>query len=171
MTRTTNARIAGATFFFYLASGIASLMLAGRPHATVVLAMCTSFAALVSGVTLYAITREQDPDVAMLALVCRVIEGIPGPGEIYFAVGTMLFAWLLLRGRMLPIALGWLGVAGSALLVVILPMQRAGLFGGPTVWASSIAWFIRLPVLVFQIVLAVWLLTKGAGAPKPGHAA
>src|SRR2546422_5178317 len=98
MTRTTNARLAGITFLFYLVAGIASLVLAGRPHAIDVLSLLTSFAALVLGVTLYAITRVQDPDLAMLGLTCRVLEAIPGPGETYFAVGSTLFSWLLLRG-------------------------------------------------------------------------
>src|SRR6266852_5402521 len=133
MTRTTNARLAGFAFLFYFAAGVASLVLAGRPHATDVLSLLTSFAALVLGVTLYAITREQDPDLAMLGLICRVVEGTPGHGggAIFFAVGSTLFSWLLLRGRMIPVALAWLGVLASALLVVILPAQLAGFLKGP----------------------------------------
>lgn len=66
MTRTTIARVAGFTFWIYFAAGIASLLLAGNARATVVLSLVTSFSALVLGVTLYAITREQDPDLAMV---------------------------------------------------------------------------------------------------------
>ncbi len=131
MTRATNARIAGFTFLFYIAAGIASMVLKGRPHATDVLTLFTSLSALVLGVTLYAITREEDADLAMLALTCRVVEAMPGEGAFFFAVGSTLFSWLLLRGRMIPVALAWLGVLASALLVVILPLQRGGLFGGP----------------------------------------
>jgi hypothetical protein len=168
MTRRTNARIAGFTFLFYIVAGLGSMALAGRPHATDVLSLLTSFSALVLGVTLYALTREQDADLALLALTCRVIEAIPGhEGAIFFAVGSTLFAWLLLRGRMIPVALGWLGVLASLLLVVILPLQRAGLFGGPTSWASSVTWLIWLPALVFEIALALWLLLKGVATPPP----
>ena len=166
MTRTTNARIAGFTFLFYIAAGIASLILSGRPHATDVLSLLTSFSALVLGVTLYAITREQDPDLAMLALTCRVIEGIPGaPGTIYFAVGSTLFCWLLLRGRMIPVALAWLGVIASAVLAVILLLQRAGLFGGSINWFSGATWLMWFPMLVFEVTLALWLIIKGVAAP------
>src|SRR5438128_11355421 len=120
MTRRTNARVAGFAFLLYIAAGIASLALAGRAHVTDVLNLLTSFSALVLGVTLYAITRDEDPDLAMLALVCRVIESIPGHGgAIYFAVGSTVFCWLLLQGRMIPIALARLGVIASALLVVL----------------------------------------------------
>jgi hypothetical protein len=165
MTLTSNARIAGVTYLFYFAAGIATMLLSGRPHAADVLSMLTSFAALVLGVTLYAITREVDRDLAMLALLCRVLEAAPGEGTIYFAVGSTLFAWLLLRGRMIPVALAWLGVLSSALLVVIIPLQHAGLFGGPTNWSSPVAWFAWLPCLVFELTLAVWLLTKGVATP------
>lgn len=165
MTRTTNARVAGFTFLFYIASGMASLALAARPHATDVLSVCTALSALVLGVTLYSLTREQDSDLALLALVCRVIEAMPGTGQgmgaIFFAVGSTLFCWLLLRGRMIPVPLAWLGVVASALLFTVLLAQRAGLFAGATNWSSSITWMVWLPALVFEIALAFWLLIKG----------
>jgi hypothetical protein len=170
MTRRSNARIAGATLLVYFVAGIASLVLAGRAHATDVLSLLTSFCALVLGVTLYAITREQDSDLAMLGLTCRVIEAIPGEGTIYFAVGNTLFAWLLLRGRMIPIALAWLGVLAGALLVVMLLVQRAGLFGGSVNWSSPVTWLMFLPMLVFELALALWLLIKGVAMPTPRRA-
>jgi hypothetical protein len=165
MTLTSNARIAGFTFLFYIAAGITSMVLAGRPHATEALSMLTSFSALVLGVTLFAITREVDADLAMLALMCRVLEAMHGEAAMYFAVGSTLFAWLLLRGRMIPVALAWLGVLSSALLVAILPLQRAGLLGGPANWSSSLTWLAWLPCRVFELALAAWLLTRGVGTP------
>jgi len=167
MTRTTNARLAGATFLLYIVAGMASMGLRGQPGVTAVLSLVTSFAALVLGVTLYAITREVDADLALLGLICRVVEAIPGheTAAIYFAVGSTIFSWLLLRGRMVPVALARLGVLASLVLVVILPLQRAGLFGGSTGWSSSATWIMWLPMLVFEVVLALFLLIKGVRAP------
>jgi hypothetical protein len=166
MTITTNARVAGFTFWIYFAAGIGSMLLAGNAPATSVLALVTSFCALLLGVTLYAITREQDQDLAMIALACRVIEAVPGHGEIYFAVGSTIFSWLLLRGRMIPAGLAWLGFVSSLLLVVLLPMQVAGYFGGPRNWSSPVTWLVWLPLLVFELTFAVWLITKGVAAPR-----
>ena len=172
MTLRTNARIAGVTFLIYIVAGVATLALSGRPHATDVLSLLTSFAALVLGVTLYAITREQDPDLAMLGLTCRVVESLPGhAGAVFFAVGSALFSWLLLRGRMIPAALAWLGVVASVFLVAILLLQRAGLFGGAVNWFSSATWLVWLPMLVFEVMLAVWLIVKGVAAPAQRHPA
>jgi len=225
MTRTTNARIAGFTFLFYIAAGISSLVLFGRAtggegiaaklvgiaqHAsdvriTVVLFLLQCFSALVLAVTLYAITREEDRDLAMLALTCRVGEGLIGAIGIqstlgllwlataagasapdtaaaqalgayflsdnvaltatFFAVGSMLFSYLFLRGRMIPIPLAWLGVVASVLLVVGLPLQLAGFLRGPV---TSLMW---LPMLAFEVPLALWLLIKGVASPPPTRSA
>jgi len=226
MTRTTNARIAGFTFLFYIiAVGILSMVLfspaAGvegiaaklatiAEHATAVrisvfLNLLCCFSALVLAVTLYSITRDQDPDLAMLGLTCRVGEGAIGAifmfadlgllwlgtatgpdapdaatalalgaflfktgswsptiGAIFFAVGSTIFSYLLLRGRMVPVALAWLGVLASVLLVVLLPGQLAGFIKGPL-----LDW-MWLPALVFEVTLALWLLIKGVALPQIG---
>ena len=74
-------------------------------------------------------------------------------GAIFFAVGSTIFSSLLLRGRMVPPPLAWLGILASALLVVWLPLQLVGFLEG-----SMIVW---VPVSVFQLVLGLWLLMKG----------
>ncbi len=106
----------------------------------------------------------------MLALTCRVLEAVSGEATVFFAVGSTLFSWLLLRGRMIPIPLAWLGVIASVLLVVILPLQLTGLFGGPTDWSASATWLVWLPMLVYEVVLALWLLIKGVAMPTPNVA-
>lgn len=171
MTIRTNARVAGFAYWIYLVAGIGGMAVAGNASATSVLAMVTSFCALVLGVTLYAITREQDRDLAMLALACRVLEAVPGHGEIYFAVGSTIFCWLLLRGRMIPMAMAWLGLIASAFLVVLLPMQIAGFFGGPRNWSSPVTWAVWLPLLVFELTFAVWLIAKGVAVPAQRQSA
>jgi hypothetical protein len=215
MTLRTNARLAGFTFLIYIAVGIASMILYGRATAgegvtaqlatlgrhamdvriTILLTLIMNLSALVLGVTLYALTREQDRDLALLGLTCRVAEGIAGmdpsgalgllwltstgataldpaaastlgayllkmnaimgPSATFFALGSTFFSWLLLRGRMIPAPLAWLGLLASILLVVCLPFQLAGLLRGPI---ASLQW---LPMLVFEVALALWLIVKG----------
>jgi hypothetical protein len=165
MTITTNARVAGLTFWIYILSGIGTMIVAGNVPAVTVLNLLGSFSALVLGVTLYAITRGQDRDLAMMGMACRVIEAVPGHGEIYFAVGSTIFSWLLLKGRMIPAGLAWLGVVASVFLVLLLPMQIAGYFGGPRAWSSPVTWAVWLPMLGYELTLAVWLITKGVAVP------
>jgi len=215
VTHRTNARIAGIAYLLYIAVAFPSMVLSGRAtsgdgmtaklanmalHATdvriaQVLSLIGCLCALVLAVTLYAITRDEDRDLAMLGLTCRVAEGTIGAASIpvtlallgiatatgsdapdpaaaralgafvldqtwligatFFAVGSTLFSWLLLRGRMVPSWLAGLGVIASALIVVVLPLQLAEVLTG---LVTQVVW---LPVAVFEVVVAVWFIVKG----------
>jgi Domain of unknown function (DUF4386) len=223
MTRTTNARLAGLTLLLYIVTGVASMVLFGRAlggaigigaklasieqHAslvrvTIVLTLLQAAYAVVLGVTMYALTRDQDRDLALIALCCRVGEGVIAalsPVRVLgllsiatgvavavpdaavaqavgafllktggwtglisatcFAVGSLLFSYLFLRARSIPVPLAWAGVGASILLVVALPLQLAGFIEGA---AINLVW---IPMLVFEVPLGVWLLVKGVGTP------
>lgn len=78
---------------------------------------------------------------------------------------SAIFSYLFLRGRMVPVVLAWIGIVASALLVVGLPLQLAGFLSGP---ATSLMW---LPMLAFEVPLAVLLLVKGVAPPPSARAA
>ncbi len=222
MTRTTNARIAGVTLLLYIAVGITMMVVgsatsaegtaarlalfaehASRVRLNVLLSLTTCVTAVMLAVAMYAITRDEDRDVAVLALSFRVAEGmlaavapigalgllwlgtaLTGPaapdaaaadalgtlllrvrgwntliGATLFAVGSTFFSWLLLRGRMIPLPLGWLGVVASVLLAVGLPLQLVGVLRGAV---TQLMW---LPMAAFEIPLAFWLIVKGVAMP------
>jgi len=224
MTRRTNARVAGFAFLIYIAVALTGMVLSSgsmtgegtaaklasiAQHAfdmrvAIVLELLGSFCALVLAVTLYAITRDQDPDLAMLALTFRVAEGMIGAvslprmagrlwlatasgtdapdaasasalaafllklpswstniGATFFAVGSTLFAYLLLRGRIVPVALAWLGVLSSILVMVCLPLELVEILRGPI---AQLIWF---PMLAFEVTLALWLIIKGVKGAAP----
>ena len=159
-TRMTYSRIAGFTYLFYIAAGIFSLSLSNDLPVTDLLGLLLNLSALILGVTLYMLTREQGPAIALLALTCRIMDAILDQSPIFFAVGSLLFCWLLLRGRMIPASLAWLGAIASALLVIILPLQLAGALTSAS-WSDSITWLVWLPMLIFEVVFSFWLFLKG----------
>jgi hypothetical protein len=168
MTARTNARVAGAAYFLYLVVGIGSMAAASFPPARGVLAALVPFCAVTLGVTLYALTRDVDEHLALLGMALRVLEAAGGNGELFFAVGNAIFCWLLLRGRLIPSALAWLGLAWSIFLTALLLLQAGGMFGGRTDWSSPITWFVWLPLLIFELTFATRLLVKGvATRPRP----
>ena len=81
---------------------------------------------------------------------------------IFFAVGSTLFSWLLLRGRMVPAWLAALGVVASGLIAIGLPLQVLELL--PAL-VTQLMW---LPILVFELVFAGWLIVKGVATPEVG---
>jgi hypothetical protein len=168
MTISTNARLAGIAYLAYIALGIGGMVI-GSAGAGAVTGVLTSFCAIVLGVTLYAITRSQDRDLAALAMLCRVVEAVPGQGEIYFAVGNAIFCWLLLKGRLIPAPLALIGLASSAALSVLILIQTAGLLGGRMNWSSPVTWFVWLPILIFELAFAVLLLSKPGSLASNGR--
>jgi hypothetical protein len=160
----TYARVAGFTFLFYIVAGISGMALPNKSQVADLLNLLLNFSAIVLGVTLFMITREQGPGLALLALACRVMEAVHSESAIFFAVGSTLFCWLLLRGRMIPVALAWLGVLASVLWVVGLPLQLIG------VLPDSVTWFIYLPMAAFEIPFALWLIIKGVAISTPNAA-
>ena len=195
MTLTTNARVAGVTFLVYIAAGMASMAGVSGALVGVVLSLIMCLSAIVLAVTLYGITRDADADIAMLGLTFRVGEGLLGAASMpltlalrsmgtgtaleswlhdvrgfnvlvcatFFAAGSTLFCYLFLRGRMIPRFLAWLGLAASILLVIALPLQLGGVLHGPL---TQVVW---LPMLAFEVPLALWLIIKGV-APVTGRA-
>lgn len=187
MTHKTNARLAGFTFLFYIANGIAGMILFTKSvQISILLALLTCFSALVLAVTLHAITRDVDPDLALFGFSCRLIEAVLNllvvisalgllwlnarvdaellsklrlwgilTSAIFFAAGSAMFSYLLLRGRIVPTALSWLGLIASVLIVIFLPLQLIGFITGP---AFQLVW---LPMLVFELTFALWLIIKG----------
>jgi hypothetical protein len=60
---------------------------------------------------------------------------------------------------MIPIPLAGLGLLASILPSVILPLQLAS-------WALGLSfWTTWLPMLVFELTVAFWLLIRGVGRP------
>jgi hypothetical protein len=179
MTRTTAARVAGFTFLFYIAVGIGSMAGAFRGELAQAAVYAQNASAIVLAVTLFVVTRVEQPAVAALGMIFRLAEGTRRAAfalagitlaratlvdATLFAIGSLFFCWLLLSGRMLPRALAWIGVLASMLLVVCLPLQLAGLLHAPL---TILMW---MPMLAFEVPAGLWLLIRGVppGAARNG---
>jgi hypothetical protein len=212
MTVKTNARIAGFMFLFYIASGIVGMIFfdqatkgadAGAKLATIAthrsqmgiafaFALIGIFNALVLGLALYALTRETDRDLALLALIFRVVEGAINamPALAILALLSLAttaaaspdVAGLLLKVQVWTVAIGATVFAvGSALysylflrarsipawlawLGVIASVQLA--FTAPLAGLGLLrglgVGLMWLPMLVFEVTLGVLLLIRGA---------
>jgi hypothetical protein len=234
MTRKTNARLAGFMFLFYIATGITSLVLFNQATSrapgingtaaklasmaqhpttvrlTVLLTLCGFVSAVVIAVTIYSLTRDEDRDLALLAMCFRVSEGViaavAAVGALQllaiatasaragtataasdtaatnalgglllqqggwtasiaatcFVMGSTLYCYLFLRARSIPAPLGWLGLLASVLLLAALPLELAGLIRVP--------FLLWLPMLVFELAFALWLIIKGVAVPASREA-
>lgn len=220
MTRKGNSRLAGITFLLYIATGIGSLYMMGQVSAgakgaaarvaamgghemayrvNVLVTLLQAAYAVILGVTLYALTRDEDRELALLGMCSRLIEGViavistvnglallqlvtasqgtdvssaqdieswlkEAEGATFliaglcFAIGSTLFCYLFLRARTIPVSLAWLGLIASVLLVIGLPLRILEVLDlGMMIW---------MPMLVFEVWFAFWLIFKGVAAPQ-----
>jgi Domain of unknown function (DUF4386) len=148
----------------------------------------SSISTFILAAMLYAVTKHQDQNLAILALSFRAAEaalyaiGITSVltshaigdlvsnawslttniGAIFFAVGSALYSYLFFKARSIPVPLSLAGLVASLTLIVGVPLQTAA--GHSTVDGASAA--IWVPMFIFEISMGLWLLIKGAEIPE-----
>jgi hypothetical protein len=85
----------------------------------------------------------------------------PGNGlsEFCFVVGGFLFAYLFLRGRLIPRWLAWIGVVTIGAQLICIPLHIATMVPG------SIVNWLWFPILLYEVPLGIWLIVKGTESP------
>src|SRR5215470_8103730 len=163
MTARANARLAGSAFLLYIVVGITHLIVFGQAtrgadtaaqlaslaaheplaRVTILLALFEALCALTLGLTLWALTREVDRDLAVMGLCCRAGEGVLvaiSPAQ------TLALLWLANRSGATPAEAAATNALGGLLLAVGLGGLAAVCFG--------------LGSLLFS-----WLFVRGRGIP------
>jgi hypothetical protein len=109
------------------------------------LAMRSASPAAVDATTLQALKT-------LLSAAERVNFSVAG---MLFSVGSTMFCWLLMRGRLIPVGLAWIGFFASVLLVVVLPLRLGDVLSGRY---TMLVW---IPMAAFEIPAGLWMLLKG----------
>jgi hypothetical protein len=188
MTRTTNARLAGSILLLYIATGIASMVLFGRAtrgegvaerlasiaqHAslvrvTILLTLLQAAYAVVLAVTFYALTRDQDRDLAVMALACRVGEGVIAAISPVRALGLLSIATATTAAATADAAAaqalaalllrmgGWTGLVGATCFAVGSTLYsylflRARSIPVPLAWLGVLASILLVAALPLQL--------------------
>jgi hypothetical protein len=172
MTRKTNARLAGFMFLFYIATAFAGMVLfdqaadgegtaarlasiaqhAPRLRLAAVLTGVTILDALMLAVALYALTRDCDADLALLALSCRIAEGVTNAVPVI----AMMALLALAKGAAGAVAVD--AAAANALGTLLLKVQGWSTLVGATLFAvgSTLYSYLFLRARTIPVLLA-WL--------------
>lgn len=167
MTRATNARLAGLMFLLYIAMGLLAMSLfpsldgaqgaaaklaaiaaqAPRLRLSILLSQFMLVDALVLAVALYALTRDQDRDLALLALGFRIAEGVIGA---VCLLGTLGLLWVATGGG------GEALDAGSTKALGTLLLKVEG-------WSPTVGGF----AFACGSTIYAWLFLRGRSIPAP----
>lgn len=179
MSRLSSARVAGFTFLLYIAAGLLAMNLeAAAPRAAALLTLLGAMCAVVLAVTLFALTRVQDNELALLAFGFRVVEGVLGAVFISAKLAMLSAAGLAdASADVLPVvetlvrrASRWNTVVGATFFAVASTLMSYLFLAGRMIprWlallglAASLLLLAGLPLqlagaVAGQVTLMVWL--------------
>lgn len=210
MTVRANARLAGFTFLFYIAMGILPMWLfrpisspegtvaklaamAAHPtltRASALFSLINMGNALVLGAALYALTRSFDRDLALIALLFRVVEGTLAPVGAFFrrtllaiatdAAPNLALASMVLKVQGFTFLLGsTCFAAGSTIFAFLFLRSRSipvwlawlGFIGSLLILIglplqilallpSPLDSLMWIPIAFFEVIFAFWLLFR-----------
>jgi hypothetical protein len=184
------ARLAGFMYLFVIAADILGMVLASRPDGAGALhriglssqligSLCTVLLAM----GLYVAVKPIDNNLALLALVFRLVEAAGGlqlvsafdesqlPAHatvhsavhsaapyvpaLFFSAGSTIFFYLFLKSTYIPKVLSVLGLVGSVLFAIV--------SFGCLIWPEHAAMLQPgwIPMAVAEISVGLWLLVKG----------
>ena len=136
MTKRTEGKIAGFAYLSYIVFALSSAVLSGRTTAgNDVSQKLMQIATTPTGGAGRAL---HDP-----ALVSEILHRPDGFNEFCFVVGGFFFAYLFLRGRLIPRWLGWIDVITIGAQLIWVPLGSATMLPGSLVnWL----WFPFCPM-------------------------
>lgn len=166
------ARVVGSLFITATAAGVVSASTQGTTRGLCVFLMAVAVAFIAP--VLFPILRQHGEGLAMAYVVARTLEAVflmtaiapianvqidelwGHAGAIYFCVSVVLLNALLFRSRLVP---RWISVWA---LVAVVPYAVGAALVLLDVHAPTAPLFV--PLAINEMVLAVWLLTKGFSA-------
>jgi hypothetical protein len=137
---------------------LAVMALCCRVAEGTIIVMATLFliASSVIATNVSAGTAADPPAFIALAAILFEVEGSTGLiAGLCFAFGSVIYCYLFLRTRRIPTWLAWLGLISSIVLVILLPLRIADILDGP------VTIFMWLPMLLFEVIFAMSLMTRG----------
>jgi uncharacterized protein DUF4386 len=122
---------------------------------------------MLNTLALLSLSRSSSNDVSSVHVLGDLLRSVNSMstniGATFFAAGSTLYCYLLLKARSIPVPLATIGLVGSLIILVGIPLQTAlgrRTFAG----ASAVIW---APIAVFEVTTGVWLLVKGTRVSAP----
>ncbi len=79
-----------------------------------------------------------------------------GP-DLMLGINTMLYSFLLYTSRLVPRLIAGMGLTGATFILLAALLEMFGIIGQTSLWGILLA----IPVAVYEMTLAVWLIVKG----------
>lgn len=83
-----------------------------------------------------------------------------GP-NFFLGINTMMYSYIFYKSKLVPRFIPLLGMTGSALIFIAALLEMFGVIDQVSAWGGILA----LPIFANEMILAVWLITRGFNVP------
>ncbi|MGK9251283.1 DUF4386 domain-containing protein [Paenibacillus humicus] len=102
------------------------------------------------------------PDIASYQVSGTLLKAVHdytfllGP-NLFLGINTMMYSYIFYKSKLVPRFIPLLGMTGSALILLAAFLEIFGVIDQVSAWGAVLA----LPIFANEMILAVWLITKG----------
>jgi len=102
------------------------------------------------------------PDIASYQVSGTLLKAVHdytfllGP-NLFLGINTMMYSYIFYKSKLVPRFIPLLGMTGSALILLAAFLEMFGVIDQVSAWGAVLA----LPIFANEMILAVWLITKG----------
>jgi hypothetical protein len=160
------ALVLGTLLYFYTRGShpeLSTLVLVCRTGEAVLFGVFALGIAAVVFIATASTPASRDVDASLVVVIIRSTRHATLVASFFFAIGSAAFAWVLLRARLAPRTLAALGLAGSLVPIVGMPLQIIGALRG---FNTGLLWVLMFS---FELALGAWLLAAGGRDPVAAH--
>jgi hypothetical protein len=121
---------------------------------------------IVSVLSLLTLSQEfvkaVDPNVSSFQTTGRLLLAVHdwtfilGP-NFMLGINTMMCSYLLYKSKLVPRLISFMGLTGATLIFIAALLEMFGIILQISTWGTVLA----IPVAVYEMTLAVWLIVKG----------
>jgi len=107
------------------------------------------------------------PDIASYQVSGTLLKAVHdwtfmlGP-NFFLGINTMMYSYIFYKSNLVPRFIPLLGMTGSALIFLAALLEMFGVIDQLSVWGGMLA----LPIFANEMILAVWLITRGFNASE-----
>ncbi|TCZ78175.1 DUF4386 domain-containing protein [Paenibacillus albiflavus] len=121
---------------------------------------------VISVLSLLALSQDYvaagSPDIASYQVSGKLLKAVHdytfllGP-NLFLGINTMMYSYIFYKSKLVPRFIPVLGLTGSALILLAAMLEMFGVIEQVSTWGAILA----LPIFANEMILAVWLITKG----------
>jgi hypothetical protein len=112
-------------------------------------------------------TTASNPDIDNFKAIGIVLKGIHGwtfmlGPNFMLGINTFMYSYVFYKSNLVPGKIAVIGITGAVSIIIAALLEMSGTIQQISTWGMLLA----IPIFVYEMTLAVWLIVKGFNLPQ-----